>query len=197
MGKVPLKDLSQKGYYLHLAENAEKGMKVFKQKAFDLVVSDIRLRDMDKLQLLEHRKDHSVSSSIIPMTGYGSVQVAVEAIKKGAYEYILKPFSLEVLEGEIEWTFPRRRVENHLVLSGMTKDVDLAQRARQFNLLTMRSYIFTKLDETDKYTSLFNQLMRFKRPLSYLTSGQKVPEDIELVSKGKVASLILNRIPWN
>jgi flagellar biosynthesis protein FlhF len=89
------------------------------------------------------------------------------------------------------------RVENHLVLSATTKDLDLARVVQGFSLLPIRSYIFTKLDETDEYTPIFNQLLRFKRPLSYLTNGQKVPEDIEPATKGKVASLILNRIPWN
>ncbi len=89
------------------------------------------------------------------------------------------------------------RVENHLVLSATTKDFDLSQIVQRFSLLPIRSYIFTKIDETEEYTSLFNQLWRFKRPLSYLTHGQKVPEDIELATKGKVASLVLNRIPWN
>jgi flagellar biosynthesis protein FlhF len=89
------------------------------------------------------------------------------------------------------------RVENHLVLSATTKDADLARTVERFSLLPIRSYIFTKLDETEEYSSLFNQLLRFRRPLSYLANGQKVPEDIELATKGKVASLVLNRIAWN
>jgi flagellar biosynthesis protein FlhF len=88
-------------------------------------------------------------------------------------------------------------VENHLVLSATTKDADLARTVERFSLLPIRSYIFTKLDETEEYSSLFNQLLRFRRPLSYLANGQKVPEDIELATKGKVASLVLNRIAWN
>ena len=107
------------------------------------------------------------------------------------------PYSQEQLEELKGILTADPRVENHLVLSATTKDLDLAQVVQRFSLLPIRSYIFTKLDETDEYTSLFNQLLRFKRPLSYLTSGQKVPEDIELASKGKVASLVLNRIPWN
>jgi flagellar biosynthesis GTPase FlhF len=51
--------------------------------------------------------------------------------------------------------------------------------------------------ETGEYTSLFNQLLRFKRPLSYLTNGHRVPEGIELATKGRVAQLVLNRIQWN
>ena len=89
------------------------------------------------------------------------------------------------------------RVENHLVLSATTKDSDLSRIVENFGQIPIRSYIFTKIDETTEYTSLFNQLLRHKRPLSYLTNGQKVPEDIELASKGRVASLVMNRIPWN
>ncbi len=89
------------------------------------------------------------------------------------------------------------RIENHLVLSATTKDADLAQMVERFSILPIQSYIFTKIDETEGYTSLFNQMLRYKKPLSYLTNGQKVPEDIELATKGRVASLILNTIPWN
>jgi flagellar biosynthesis protein FlhF len=88
------------------------------------------------------------------------------------------------------------RVENHLVLSATTKDSDLAQIVQRFSL-PIQSYIFTKIDETEEYTSLFNQLLRYKRPLSYLTNGQRVPEDIELATKGRVANLVLSRIPCN
>jgi flagellar biosynthesis protein FlhF len=107
------------------------------------------------------------------------------------------PYSREQLEELKDILTVDPPVENHLVLSATTKDFDLAQVVQRFSLLPIRSYIFTKLDETDEYTSLFNQLLRFKRPLSYLTNGQKVPEDIELATKEKVASLVLNRIPWN
>ncbi len=89
------------------------------------------------------------------------------------------------------------RIENHLVLSATTKDYDLAQIAERFSLLSIRSYIFTKIDETEEFSPLFNQLLRLKRPLSYLTNGQRVPEDIELATKGRVAHLVLNRIQWN
>ena len=89
------------------------------------------------------------------------------------------------------------RIENHLVLSATTKDADLEAIVHQFSVLPIRSYVFTKIDETEEYTALFNQLLRYKRPLSYLTNGQKVPEDIELATKSRVASLVLNSMKWN
>jgi len=101
-GEVLRNGLSRNGYSVHLAESAEKALKLFSQGSFDLVLSDIRLPDMDGLQLLDQIKNRSVSLPVILMTGFGSVHSAVEAMKKGAYDYLLKPFSLELLEEEIE-----------------------------------------------------------------------------------------------
>jgi two-component system response regulator FlrC len=102
LGKVLLENLSQNGYVVHLAENAEKALKLFNHKSFDLVISDIRLPDMSGLQLLDNIKNQSLPTPVILMTGFGTVQDAVEAMKKGAFDYILKPFSLEILEQGIE-----------------------------------------------------------------------------------------------
>jgi flagellar biosynthesis protein FlhF len=88
-------------------------------------------------------------------------------------------------------------IENHLVLSATTKDGDLARVVQRFSLLPIASYIITKLDETEEYGPIFNQLLRYRRPLSYLTNGQRVPEDIELATKVRVANLVLNQIQWN
>ncbi len=90
-----------------------------------------------------------------------------------------------------------RRIEAHLVLSAATKDRDLEEIVRRFSVLPLQSYVFTKIDETVEYTSLFNQLIRYRKPLSYLTTGQKVPEDIEVATKGRVANLIVNNMNWN
>ena len=102
LGEILQNGLSLNGYSVHLAESAEKALKLFNQRAFDLVIADIRLPDMDGLQLLDHIKSRSISPPVILMTGFGSVQSAVEAMKKGAYDYLLKPFSLEILEEGIE-----------------------------------------------------------------------------------------------
>lgn len=89
------------------------------------------------------------------------------------------------------------RWENHLVLRATTKDADPARIARRFSRLPVRSYIFDKIKETEEYSSMFNQLVRYKQPLSYLTNGQKVPEDLELPTKGRVTNLVLKQISWN
>jgi len=89
------------------------------------------------------------------------------------------------------------QLENHLLLSATTKDRDLSQIVQRFSCVPIKSYIFTKLDETDEYAPLLNQLLRDRKPLSYLTNGQNVPEDIELATKVRVANLFLNTLHWN
>jgi flagellar biosynthesis protein FlhF len=88
-------------------------------------------------------------------------------------------------------------IENHLLLSATTKDRDLDLIVQRFSVLPIQSYIFTKIDETGDYAPILNQILRNRRPLSYLTNGQRVPEDIESASKVRVANLVLNSISWN
>ncbi len=107
------------------------------------------------------------------------------------------PYHATQLQELKDFLMMDERIENHLVLSATTKDSDLAQNGQRFSILPIHSYVFTKIDETEEFTPLFNQLLRYRKPLSFLTNGQKVPEDIEWASKGRVANLILKMIQWN
>ncbi len=89
------------------------------------------------------------------------------------------------------------KIENHLLLSATTKDSDLEGIVNRFRLIPITSYLFTKIDETTQYIPLFNQLVRYKRPLSYLTNGQSVPEDIEQATPLRVANMVVSAISWN
>ena len=82
-------------------------------------------------------------------------------------------------------------VETHLVLSATTKPRDLADIAQRFEPLKPSRIIFTKLDETSTYGPLLSTLVRVKRPLSYLGTGQEVPQDLEMATSRRVADLIL------
>ena len=84
------------------------------------------------------------------------------------------------------------RIDITLTLSATTKDVDLTDITRRFGELPVASVCFTKLDESTTYGSLLNHLIRFKTPIGYLATGQKVPEDIEVASKERLVDLLLN-----
>jgi len=82
-------------------------------------------------------------------------------------------------------------VETHLVLSATTKPKDLSDIALRFEPLKPSRLVFTKLDETSTYGPILSTLVRVKRPLSYLGTGQEVPQDLELATSRRVADLIL------
>ena len=82
-------------------------------------------------------------------------------------------------------------VETHLVLSATTKPRDLAEIAARYEPLRPTRLLFTKLDETSTYGPILSTLARVKKPLSYLGTGQEVPEALELATSRRVADLIL------
>jgi flagellar biosynthesis protein FlhF len=84
------------------------------------------------------------------------------------------------------------RIEIALTLSATTKDSDQTDITRRFGELPVHSVLFTKLDESTTFGSLFNHSIRFKTPIGYLATGQKVPEDIEVASKERLVDLLLD-----
>jgi flagellar biosynthesis protein FlhF len=81
--------------------------------------------------------------------------------------------------------------ETYLVLSVTSKPEDLDSLAAVFSQLPIDKFLFTKLDETTTYGAILNLLYTYRKPLSYLTTGQNVPNDIEVASVDKVLRLIL------
>jgi flagellar biosynthesis protein FlhF len=84
-----------------------------------------------------------------------------------------------------------RRFNHFLVLSAAAKDEDLKQTIIRFREIDINSLIFTKLDETVYHGSILNQLLRFNYPISYIGTGQRVPEDIEPASQKRLLSFLL------
>jgi flagellar biosynthesis protein FlhF len=87
---------------------------------------------------------------------------------------------------------PNREVEVHLLLAAGTREADLAVLLNRFMTLPVKSVIFSKLDETTQYGSVFNVLHQTGLPLSYLTTGQRVPEDLEVATPRLLADLLLD-----
>jgi flagellar biosynthesis protein FlhF len=93
--------------------------------------------------------------------------------------------------GELKTLLEAVHCETHLVLSAPIKEQDMLDAARRFSAARVDRILFSKLDETSTYGSLFTVADRTGIPLSYLTTGQKVPEDIEVAEGSKLAGLIV------
>jgi DNA-binding NtrC family response regulator len=94
--------LNDKGYGLTLAKDGAEAWRLFQEGAFDLVVTDIRMPEMDGMQLLRAVKERSPETPVVVITAFGSIESAVEAMREGAVDYITKPFEEEAIKLAIE-----------------------------------------------------------------------------------------------
>jgi flagellar biosynthesis protein FlhF len=83
-------------------------------------------------------------------------------------------------------------ISTHLLLSIATAESEMNKAADNFKCLNYKSYIFTKKDETKKCGTILNQIMKQSLPVSYITTGQNVPEDIEQAEREKLLKLIVS-----
>ncbi|MEO8764366.1 MAG: sigma-54 dependent transcriptional regulator [Ginsengibacter sp.] len=83
--------LSYEGYKIDEASDGEEGLKKFREKTFDLVLCDIKMPKLDGIEFLEKAREINDEVPIIIISGHGNIETAVEAVKKGAYDYISKP----------------------------------------------------------------------------------------------------------
>ena len=89
--------LSPEGYEIRLARNGVEGLKMASEERFDLVLTDLKMPDMDGIEVLRIIKEKWPETAVIIVTGYQTVDTAVKAIKLGAYDYIEKPFTPDAL----------------------------------------------------------------------------------------------------
>ncbi len=106
--------LERHGYEARVADSAEAGLAELEQFQPDAIVLDYNLPGMNGLELLIELRRRDPRANVIMLTGTGSVEVAVEAMKQGAADYLQKPMALEELRIVIERTLDQRRLEGRL-----------------------------------------------------------------------------------
>jgi DNA-binding NtrC family response regulator len=87
-------NLGEDGFTIYSAGDAEAALKLLRENSIDLVLTDLKLPGMDGLEFLQSVKRQNAALPVVVMTAFGSVETAVEAMKAGASDYVLKPFSL-------------------------------------------------------------------------------------------------------
>ena len=90
--------LAEEGYDTEVAADAESGLKILRNQPVDLALTDLRLPGMNGLEFLQAAKRVNAELPVVVMTAYGTVNTAVEAMKAGASDYVLKPFSLDEIK---------------------------------------------------------------------------------------------------
>ena len=106
--------LSRRGYEVVQAEDAETGLLRVKEQAFDLILLDIQLPGLSGIDAISHFKEIDPSVVILMITAFSSKEMAIEAIKRGAYDYFVKPYKMEEMEIVVRRSLERRRLERDL-----------------------------------------------------------------------------------
>jgi len=130
------------GHEVEITADATEALAVMDRRAFDVVLSDVRMAGMDGLALLRELRRRHPEAGVVLMTAYATISDAVEAIRSGAYDYLVKPFSLEqvalVLRRLLELQTLRR--ENYALRQAVEAPLPLESRnpTMQQLLLTAR-----------------------------------------------------------
>ncbi len=104
--------LEKNGYNVEVFEDGSGLLKRLKEKTFDIVVTDVRMEDVDGIQVLEEVLARSNRTKVVIITGYATIEVAREALAKGAFDFIAKPFRPNDLRVIIEKAAEALRAEN-------------------------------------------------------------------------------------
>ncbi len=99
-------------YTVDLAANATEGLRKLETGSYDLVLLDLMMPDRSGMEVLEEIRQRDLETPVFMITAYGSVEVAVEALKRGANDYFAKPWDNEKLLIEIDRMISKRRLEN-------------------------------------------------------------------------------------
>jgi len=102
--------LTEEGYRAQAAENGIEGLEMAQKESFDLVILDLRMPGLDGMEVLEKLKEFEPSVVVVVITGYATIESAVEAMKLGAFDFLPKPFTPEALLAIVKRAADRKRL---------------------------------------------------------------------------------------
>ncbi|MFH2004964.1 MAG: HD domain-containing phosphohydrolase [bacterium] len=103
--------LTMEGFLVRSVEDGVQAMKELQRRNYNLIITDLKMPNMGGLELLEEIRRRKLDLLTVIMTGFGTVETAIAAMKKGAYDYILKPFKVEEVIHIVERGLARQRIE--------------------------------------------------------------------------------------
>jgi DNA-binding NtrC family response regulator len=102
--------LVPEGYDVKLAKNGLEGLSMIKEEGFEIILTDLKMPDMDGIEVLKRIKEGWPSIEVIIITGYQTVDTAVKSIKLGAFDYIEKPFTPDALITAVAKALDHRKI---------------------------------------------------------------------------------------
>lgn len=106
--------LAARGFHVMYAEKGDAALSIIKNYVIDLVLLDLQLPDANGINILSEIKNTNINIPVIIMTGHGDIKTSVEAMKKGAYDYILKPFEFDEMVIDISKALDHHRLKEQV-----------------------------------------------------------------------------------
>lgn len=141
--------LTVQGYDVDTASNGEEALSLLKSSQFDVVLLDLMLGPVSGFTVLEEIREMYYPPVVLVMTGYGSTDVAIEAMRLGAQDFIMKPVDPDVLDVRIQKSLDERRAQRLAITDGLTG-------------LYNRRYFEERLEEETR------RARRYDRPMSIM-----------------------------
>jgi two-component system, sensor histidine kinase and response regulator len=125
--------LQSEGYQVTTAQNGAEGIKRLRQESFDLVITDLVMPEVDGFQVLEYLKAYSPETVVVVMTAYVSAASVIDALRKGAYDYLSKPFEFDLMKATIARALEKAYLQKSLrhYMSNLERMVDERTEALQ------------------------------------------------------------------
>ncbi len=129
--------LEREGYSVAGVKNGADALRKIEGDHFDLLISDIKMPGLTGLELLEKIKERQLESEVIIITGFGSIDSVIEAMKKGAYDYVTKPFNLDELLLKVRKIRDQRALKKENIAlkayAGIDKKVSIIAKSENMN----------------------------------------------------------------
>ncbi|MDY6973079.1 MAG: sigma-54 dependent transcriptional regulator [Thermodesulfobacteriota bacterium] len=108
--------LSLNGYRVTVVDDGLKALTLVKEKDFDMVITDLKMPRFSGIKLLAAVKEHRPETEVIIVTGYGSIESAIESLKLGGYDYLQKPIRLERLKILVDRIVEKKRLQHENIM---------------------------------------------------------------------------------
>ena len=170
--------LSEAGYVVDLAMTGKSALERFGQKVFDLLVADLKLPDINGMDVIRQVKEKCPETGVVVITGYSTVSSAVEAMKLGVYDYLPKPFTDDEFKSVIEGALKEKEAApvKNLVEKVDTAEGKLIQKQEVLKVLT-------RAGQDDAFW------------LDLLENGSAALKDYQLSSRAK-AAIVSGDLNW-
>ncbi len=147
--------LSDQGYKMQTSNSGEEAVECLAKNSFNLVLLDIVLPDMDGHKIMDYINSQSPETLVIVITGYASIESAIESLRRGGYDYLRKPFEPDELSTTVKNALDKRRSKRD---SEMAKEA-LRESEKRYRLLFEHSPIGTSLASADGKVISINKAM--------------------------------------